>query len=542
MRIITLSITLLFLAACSEIIPKPYEPSSGHINSQAAVEASEIPELVQQAPVLPEPEPPVELEKYTVVVNEVPVNELLFALARDAKINVDIDPAIQGVVTLNAVDQTLPQLLNRISRQVNIRYEIRKDDLIISPDSPFFRTYKIDYLNMSRETKTSITTDTGVGGSGAQGGQGGGSQSSNSSKAEVNSSATNKFWENLVRNVMAIIGEDAGGGGTTTGMPMSENVIPHSETGILTVNATSRQHELIQKLIDEAVTGANRQVLLQATIVEVTLNNDFQAGIDWSFLNQNGKAGFDVASTGINATTPVNALSSFLLKYVDPNPNRDQIISATLKLLQEFGDVKVLSSPQIMALNNQTAILKVVDNIVYFEVDVQPGVSNSQGPGEPAVDTTAKTVPVGIVMSMTPQVNENDSIILQVRPTISRILSYVNDPNPELAKQNVVNPVPQIQTREMESVLRMNNGQIAVLGGLMQDESNSLDTGTPGLARIPLIGEAFKSRQRSFKKTELVIFLRPIVVRNPSIENDLRTYKALLEENTGPGAAATEVK
>jgi general secretion pathway protein D len=108
----------------------------------------------------------------------------------------------------------------------------------------------------------------------------------------------------------------------------------------------------------------------------------------------------------------------------------------------------------------------------------------------------------------------------------------VNDPNPELAKQNVQNPVPQIQTREMESVLRMNNGQIAVLGGLMQDESNSLDAATPGLSKIPLIGEAFKSRQRQFKKTELVIFLRPIVVRTPSIDTDLGIYKALLEKST----------
>lgn len=531
MRKITLSILLIVLAGCSQIIPKPYEPSSGHINTRADAGQSGIPELVQQAPVLPEPEPPVQLEKYTVVVNEVPVNELLFALARDAQINVDIDPAITGKVTLNAVNQTLPQLLDRISRQVNIRYQFKKDDLIISPDNPYFRSYKIDYLNLSRETKTSISTDTGVGGSGAQGGSGGGSsQSSNASKTEVTSNAINSFWVDLVQNVMAIIGEKVSG--NTDKMPITENVIPHPETGILTVKATSREHELIQKFIDHAVASANRQVLLQATIVEVTLNNDFQAGIDWSFLNQNGKAGFNVQSSAINATTPVNALSSFLLKYVDPNPNRNQVISATVKLLQEFGDVKVLSSPQIMALNNQTAVLKVVDNIVYFEVTVQPGVSNSQGPGEPAVDTTAKTVPVGIVMSMTPQINENDSIILQVRPTISRILSYVNDPNPELAKQNVQNPVPQIQTREMESVLRMNNGQIAVLGGLMQDESNSINTGTPGLAKIPLIGEAFKSRGRTFKKTELVIFLRPIVVRNPSINNDLNIYKTLLEKNT----------
>ena len=538
MRKITLCILLVVLAGCSQIIPKPFAPSSGHINTKAGAGQSGIPELVQQAPVLPEPEPPVQLEKYTVVVNDVPVNELLFALARDAQINVDIDPAITGKVTLNAVNQTLPQLLDRISRQVNIRYQFKKDDLIISPDKPYFRSYKIDYLNLSRETKTSISTDTGVGGSGAQGGSGGGSsQSSNASKTEVTSNTINSFWADLVQNVIAIIGEKVSG--NTDKMPITENVIPHPETGILTVKATSRQHELIQQFIDNAVTSANRQVLLQATIVEVTLNNDFQAGIDWSFLNQNGKAGFNVQSSAINATTPINALSSFLLSYVDPNPNRNQVISATVKLLQEFGDVKVLSSPQIMALNNQTAVLKVVDNIVYFEVTVQPGVSNSQGPGEPAVDTTAKTVPVGIVMSMTPQINENDSIILQVRPTISRILSYVNDPNPELAKQNVQNPVPQIQTREMESVLRMNNGQIAVLGGLMQDESNSINTGTPGLAKIPLIGEAFKSRGRTFKKTELVIFLRPIVVRNPSIDNDLSIYKTLLEKNTRQESTVT---
>jgi general secretion pathway protein D len=521
MRNITLSILLLLLAGCAEIIPEPYEPSTGHINTRTGVDQSGIPELVQQAPVLPEPEPPVELEKYTVVVNAVPVNELLFALARDAQINVDIDPAIQGVVTLNAVDQTLPQLLNRISRQVNIRYEFDQDNLIISPDTAFFRAYKIDYLNMVRDTTTSISTDTGVGsdGGGAKG---------NTSLAEVKSTGSNKFWVTLVQNIMAIIGEETAGGDTTK--LGSGNVIPHPETGILTVNATSRQHVLIQNLIDNAIANGNRQVLLQATIVEVRLNDDFQAGIDWSFIN-NGKAGFDVVSAATTGV-PVNTVSSLLLKYVDPNPTRDQVISASLQLLEEFGDVSVLSSPQIMALNNQTAILKVVDNIVYFEVDVEPGVANSQGSGEPAVDTTAKTVPVGIVMSMTPQINENDSIILQVRPTISRILSFVNDPNPELAKQNVQNPVPQIQTREMESVLRMNNGQIAVLGGLMQDESNSLDAATPGLSKIPLIGEAFKSRQRQFKKTELVIFLRPIVVRTPSIDTDLGIYKALLEKST----------
>ena len=191
MRKIALCILLLYLAGCSEIIPEPYEPSSGHINTQTTVDQSGIPELVQQAPVLPEPAPPEELEKYTVVVNEVPVNELLFALARDAKINVDIDPSIQGVVTLNAVDQTLPQLLKRISRQVNIRYEFDKDNLIISPDTPYFRTYKVDYLNISRDTSNSVTISTQIastsGGGDATSGGGGGAGGGNNSTTEVTS-------------------------------------------------------------------------------------------------------------------------------------------------------------------------------------------------------------------------------------------------------------------------------------------------------------------------------------------------------------------
>ena len=545
MRKIALCILLLYLAGCSEIIPEPYEPSSGHINTQTTVDQSGIPELVQQAPVLPEPAPPEELEKYTVVVNEVPVNELLFALARDAKINVDIDPSIQGVVTLNAVDQTLPQLLKRISRQVNIRYEFDKDNLIISPDTPYFRTYKVDYLNISRDTSNSVTISTQIastsGGGDAASGGGGGAGGGNNSTTEVTSEAKNHFWNNLVQNVRAIVGEDTGtGAGGGTDISVSKNVIPHPESGILTVNATSRQHEQIQRLIDTAVTNAGRQVLIQATIIEVSLNDKFQSGIDWSFINQNGKAGFDFKST-TQQSSPVGALSSFLINYVDPSVNRDQIISASLKLLEEFGKVTVLSSPQIMALNNQTAILKVVDNVVYFEV--QADISQNQTQSLSTVDTTAKTVPVGIVMSLTPQINENDSIILQVRPTISRINAFVEDPaipliaalNPNVNLSALTaaasNQVPEIQVREMESVLRMNNGQIAVLGGLMVDESTNSNAAIPGVSRIPLAGEAFKSRTRDFSKKELVIFLRPVVVRTPSIENDLRLYKSFLENN-----------
>ena len=520
----------IILASCAELQPEPFKPSEGHINIQAPESiAKDIPDLVQQPKILPEPEAPREVEKYTVVVNEVPVKELLFALARDAKVNVDIDPSIDGVVTINAIEQTLEQLLDRIARQVDLRYEFRNKNLLISPDMPFFRAYSIEYLNITRDTDASISTDTGV--SGGEGGGGG----ANTSKTEVTSILSNHFWANLVANIAGIIGEEAaaGGGGGDGVIAISENVVPLPEAGLLNVKATSKQHELIQKLIDSATAGANRQVLIQATIVEVTLNDKFQAGIDWSFINQAGKAGFNFVSNTIAGATPAGTtLSSFLLNYQDPNPSREQIISGSLKLLEEFGDVSVLSSPQIMTLNNQTAILKVVDNIVYFEVNVEPGAANLAGTGDPAISTDAKTVPVGIVMSLTPQINQNDSIVLQVRPTISRVLSFVNDPNPALADAGVSNPVLQLQVREMESILRMNDGQIAVLGGLMQDIIRSNDSAIPGLSKLPGLGEAFKTRASDYEKVELVMFIQSSIIRNPSLDGDLSKFRSFLQSRT----------
>ncbi|MEO5860935.1 MAG: type II and III secretion system protein, partial [Burkholderiales bacterium] len=197
--------------------------------------------------------------------------------------------------------------------------------------------------------------------------------------------------------------------------------------------------------------------------------------------------------------------------------------------LDSFGTTRVLSSPKLMVLNNQTAMLKVVDNVVYFSISASV-TATTQGVSEKTFTTTAHSVPVGLVMSVQPQISDNDSVLINVRPTISRITSFVNDPNPDLANANVVSRVPQIQTREMESVLKVSNGQIAVLGGLMQDSVQKQRDGIPVLSRIPVAGDAFSFRDDANTKTELVIFLRPIVVREASVDGDLRAYRSALPD------------
>lgn len=536
----TRGIRCLLLAALlvgSGCAPTPPKPASGHINKAQLPTAGHlsretIPPLVREAPVVPEPTPALAQETYTVVVSKAPLDELLFALARDARFNIDVHPGLSGHVTLNAIDQTLLQILGRITAQVPIRYHFEDDLLVIEPDRPYLRSYYIDYVNLVRssESTNSVSTriattggsavrNAGSGGSGGGGGGGGsggggsggrgGSFLSNNSSTSVSSSSQNQFWSHLGKNIGNMLGLRA------DDEVADQHVIINAETGLLTVRATQTQHLQIQEYLDRLVTNAQRQVLIEATVLEVELNNSYQFGVDWSKIADNGNGfSFSQNLVGANLASP----PVFSLNYADSKSFGN--ISATVKMLQEFGNVKVLSSPKIMALNNQTALLKVVDNLVYFTI-VADTVSN-QTTATTTFTTTPHTVPVGFVMSVTPQISRDDAVTLNVRPTISRVTGFVNDPNPDLAEENIESRIPQIQVREMESVLRVRSGQIAVLGGLIQDNIDMNDQGVPWLSKINIIGSAFSYRNNRIRKSELIIFLRPRVVA--SLDKPLDVY------------------
>ncbi|MDP2979387.1 MAG: Type II secretory pathway component PulD, partial [Thiobacillus sp.] len=229
-----------------------------------------------------------------------------------------------------------------------------------------------------------------------------------------------------------------------------------------------------------------------------------------------------------------NALAGSLTPFIQATYTNtgSNGFAAAIDLLESYGNTKVLSSPKLMALNNQTAMLKVVNNLVYFSVEVTPASYSGGFLTSPAVyTTTARAVPVGIVMSVLPQISENGMVSLTVRPTISRKVGDVSDPNPEL--KDVANLVPIIQVREMESLLQVRSGQTVMLGGLIQDDSNNARDGIPGLSRPEGLGAVFGQHERINSQTELVIFLRPIVVSSPTLESDeLRRFQRLL-----PGTA-----
>ena len=577
----------LALAACQA--PTPQQPLAGHISTETSIPQArgDIPATVQQTMAVPKPRNAPKTETYSVIVNNVQVKDLLFALARDAKVNVDIHPGITGIVSLNAINQTLPQLLTRISKQVDMRFELDGPNLSVMPDSPFLKHYKVDYVNMARTVTGTVSTNTQIntnqpGGASGSGASPVASGSSNVSNTSIQNNSRNMFWEQLEKNIKDILHEtdkvfpegssetvieqantqtstgaaalpqgtgpraaqaianalqanpSPGSSSQATGNSVvrrstfreAASVIMNPESGVVTVRATSRQHEKVQEFIDRVITSSRRQVLIEATIVEVQLGEGYQQGISWDRVRKDGSTKFSISPASVNSNVGT-AVSPFTIAFSQLGGAFD--IAGIVDLLQSYGTAKVLSSPRLSVMNNQTALLKVVENFVYFNVKADTTSTVNVGTTV-AVTTTPQSVSVGLVMTVTPQISAGDAVILNVRPTISSISELKEDPNPSIPA-GIKNYVPQIRTREIESVMRVTSGEVAVLGGLMEDGVNWKTGRVPILGQLPLVGELFNTRNNAATKSELVIFLRPVIIKDPSLNGDYAGYRSQL-----PGA------
>ena len=574
LRIAGATLTALLLAACtpSTLVNGP---SAGHLRTDSVAKTQgTIPQPIQQSIPLPRPRTTGKTETYSVVVNNVKVQDLLFALARDAKLNVDIHPGIAGYISLNAIDQTLPQILNRISKQVDMRFELDGPNLAVMPDSPYLKNYQIDYINITRDVTGTVSTNTQIS-TGALTTSSGSAGSSNISRIQIENKSKNRFWESLEKNLKDLLHETdkifpegstetvmeqntsqsttgTGATPTTTGtrtnavnqtlagspnaaamqnsgatvvrrMTFREaaSVIASPESGVITVRATSRQHEKVQEFIDQVMRSAKRQVLIEATIIEVDLNDNYQQGINWT--KAATMTGFSL-SRATNTATIGATTDPFGLTYRNISGGLEVIVD----MLKGFGTTKVLSSPKLTVLNNQTATLKVSEEFVYFNVkqDVVPGNANTDA--TTTTTTTPQSVSIGFFMSLTAQISDDDVVTLNVRPSISSIAALKQDPNPDLKKNAIKNEVPQIRTREIESMLRVHSGEIAVLGGLMEDRMDNRSGRFPGVGDIPIFGEIFTTRNNASSKSELVVVLRPTVIKDASIGGDFDSFSSSL--------------
>jgi len=490
-----------------------------------------------------------EQQNYSISVINVPVADVLFKLASNAGKSLVIDKSVKGTVTANLIQQPLDLILKTLTDQVGATYTVTANNITVKPNLPYWETYHINYVNMKKTSTGTISLNMSVGnGTDASSGNVG------SSVSNMTTSTESDFWGALKRNLLSLsyVKQIGSGNSTTensTSQTTSDNntaatspsdstsgassdastgsgfsrVVIDRESGLVSVFTLAKNHKIIQAYLHDALKRSNKQVLIEATVVEVELSDQYQAGVDWKAISGN---------TTVNQTTTGTHFSGSNGQF-NISVGTPSFTNFSLTALQQFGDTKVLSSPRIMAVSNQTALLKVVDNEVYFTVKVDVSTGTGGSGNTVTYDTTVHTVPVGFMMSMTPFVTDSDEISINIRPTLSRVVGYALDPNPDLKKQGIESKIPIIQEREMSSVLTLRNKQTAIIGGLIQDSHANNRSGIPGMSDLPAVGDLFAYRDDKVKKNELLIFIRPVIVNNPDVNfGDLQAYKPFLKTKT----------
>ena len=500
----------------------------------------------------------------SISVNQtVPLRDALFELASQANYDIELDPRIKGSIIFTARDKPFDVVIDRIAGISGLRYKFDDEIVRVELDTPYHKTYKIDYLNYIRQNTSSIKNDVSVvSGEGANTG----------SKFEAAGKSEADFWGELQNTMTQILGVPqarsslmtandptitaapvnpapvepvvtqgpdgeqitvqppaatlqvsslpTGTENTTTQpaaatqpgqSPDGSSFSVNKQAGILSVNATERQHKQIEEYLKVLRRSVTSQVLIEAKIMEVSLNDEFSAGINWEALE--GLIGeFNLSLDGDARPALPDAVAGDLNFSIGYTGND---VSAVIDAISRFGTVKALASPRLTVLNNQSAVLNVASNEVYFEIDID--VTTEEGVTQTDIDSEIRNVPEGVLINVQPSINLDDrTVSMSVRPTITRIVSRVADPAVAFISDGLDEPIesliPVVNIQEMDSVVKMDSGQALLMGGLMQDRTDSTQQSVPVLGEIPLFGAAFRNQVDNIQKTELVIFLRATIV------------------------------
>ncbi len=531
------------------------------------------------------------------VTDDVPLKDVLIEVARLANVDIDVDSSITGGVSLRATDKPFNEVIERISSMAGLRYNMKNGVLRIERDTPYIKLYSLDLLNSERSANGSISVGgAGGGAAGGGGGSGGGSSSS------ITASSNSDFWSKFEGSIAQILAYTPAQRTSTTTIaaqpappaaatqqpsasgaaspqspamrPMQAAVVApaapqpsaaapvagangsfyvvNRQASTLTVSGTEKQHEMIKKFLSKIVENTSSQVLIEAKIVEVSLSDSYQSGINWTAFGGTSLGFTGNMAAAVKATTDNTVPTMTVLKNDILRSGAD--LSAAVKLLNEFGTTRALSSPRLNAMNNQQAVLSFVENLVYFRVTLTSTPATTTGttttPGTVTAASERQIEPVGIILNLQPSINsETNEITLGVRPTLKRLIKYIDDPgfkiNLALALQTfdvttdvgralagTVSQVPQVETKELDSIVKIKSGQTLVIGGLLEDKITNNDGGIPYASEVPIVGNLFKSVDKKNNKKELVIFIRATIVgSNGSADSyDKAVYEKFIQD------------
>jgi len=521
------------LTGCQTV---PNNPASAMLPK--AEQAAPPPAEVQQALLPPVnalvPQAPAQVQRrFDLVVQNAPAREIFMGLGMSAGENVILSPQVSGTLTLNLHHVTMEEALRAIRAAYGYQYEFQGRQIVIYPPEPETRIYQINYLDISRSAKSQLTVagtelSSGNNNNGGVIGQGMAFGQTKPS-AEVKTDSSSDFWKTLVPALEMMTGKEG-------------KVIVSPLSGVVVVRAMPDRQREVRAFLHHLTNGLERQVILEAKILEVQLSSGFQAGINWSAVTGNVQLNQLAPSStngnfNTNGYTPTQSITTAggtannigqlapgllpLMNTVQPFGGVfNAVISggkgfnAILEALGTQGKVKVLSSPRVATLNNQTAVIKVgTDNIYVTNVQTNSGATG-------AIGTTVINQPTpvlsplfsGVALDVTPAIGADGMVTLYVHPSVT---SITTQPSIFTVGNQTYNlPLASSSVREVDTVVRAESGQVIVIGGLMKTDEHDTHSGIPLLQDLPYLGYLFKSTQQTAVKSELVVLIKPIVVEN----------------------------
>jgi MSHA biogenesis protein MshL len=448
---------------------------------------------------------------FNVSVHNIEAREFFMGLVMDSNENIVVHPEVSGTLSLELKNVTLADVINVVKKVYG--YDCEKTDMgyIIYPSTMHTRTFKVDRLDLIREGRSNTNVTTGqnnqISNNGQQGGNnqgvnnqqsynGGqnytGGQNSQMPSSSIRTTTSSDFWKELDETLQAIIAVDP-----------QASVTINQQSGIVVARAKPMQLHEIENFLSTMQNQIGRQVILEAKIVEVILDDSHQDGVNWIVMSQNA-----ALFTGFGTANPTAFTAIFT--------NGD--FAAMVKLLETQGKTNILSSPKISTLNNQNAIIKVGRD-EYFVTGVSANISNNVNTLT-GVNNSSPPTPVmssffsGIALNVTPQIDDSDNVTLYIHPSITRVENL--DKTFTIYGQDYSIPTPLNTVRESDSIVKAQDGQVVVLGGLMQESATENKEGVTGLARIPYIGHLFRMDEGKTQKSELIILLKASIINSKS--------------------------
>ena len=486
---------------------------------------------------------PAEKRRFRIDARDIDAKEFFTSLVGQSRYSFVVHPDVSGTITLSLRNVTLGDVLNAVADTYGYDIQRRGGIIYVYPAGVRSETFEVNYLLLARQGNSSINvTTSGVSDDSDDSDSSSSSSSSsgsdsNSSGTDITTTSENDLWKSLEAALKGLVGTGEG-----------RSVIMNPQAGLVTVTAMPKELKTVREFLSKTQEALRRQVIIEAKILEVTLNDGFQSGIDWENLKWRGvndpeRGVFAGTSTGVEngsykyyTTNSTYGVTDDIIGLIGGGVGiriTDGSFATAIQLLKTQGDVTTLSNPRVTALNNQKAVIKVGTDRKYVS-DISSSSNSDSSSTSLSPSISFETYFSGVALDVLPQIDADGHVLMHIHPSVIKVDDDPRVINPAgfggTSSEPMTLPMAKSDVRETDTIVDANSGEIIVLGGLMETSEIDRQSRIPGLGDIPGLGEVFKNRQKVGQKRELVIMLKPVVVRENTWKDELQRASDLLDD------------